>query len=94
MKRNHNNRKHAVRMELKYCEHCGSLWLRRSGSETVYCENCQPRVAELPPGNKKPGRIQLPIASPAVVERYTDGDQEFIEIDSDELEFEAAGGVA
>jgi hypothetical protein len=96
MKRNHkNNRKHAGRMELKYCEHCGSLWLRASGSGTVYCEKCQPKVAELPPPCKKnPGRIQLPLARHAVIERYGEADQKFLEIESDEFDLEAAGGVA
>jgi hypothetical protein len=35
-------------MELKYCERCGNLWLRRRGDEEVYCENCVPRMAEQP----------------------------------------------
>jgi len=31
-------------MELKYCERCGNLWLRRQGELEVYCESCVPRV--------------------------------------------------
>lgn len=95
MKRNHKGSGHdSMRVELKYCEHCGSLWLRPSGAETVYCENCQPKVAELPPPRKNPRRVQLPIARKAVVESYQDVDEQFIEIDPDEFDFEAAGGVA
>jgi uncharacterized Zn finger protein (UPF0148 family) len=37
-----------VRMELKYCESCGGLLLRRSGEQIVYCGACQARLAELP----------------------------------------------
>jgi Zn-finger nucleic acid-binding protein len=97
VKRSHRNRKKendAVRVELKYCEHCGSLWLRPGGTELVYCESCQPKVAELPPPKKSPGRVQLPVAKRAVVERYSQQEQEFVEMDVDELDFEAVGGVA
>lgn len=27
-------------MELKYCERCGNIWLRRSGSERALCAPC------------------------------------------------------
>ncbi len=37
-----------VRMELKYCEGCGGLLLRRSGEAVVYCAGCQEKLAELP----------------------------------------------
>ena len=26
-----------VRLELKYCERCGGLWMRTWGTEDVYC---------------------------------------------------------
>lgn len=29
-----------VGMELKYCERCGSLWLRSQGTGQVYCSRC------------------------------------------------------
>ncbi|HZP00099.1 MAG TPA: hypothetical protein VFD30_07385 [Terriglobia bacterium] len=67
-----------VRMELKYCEHCGGLWVREGGGG-VYCEKCQGKVADLPAAKKKPGRIVLPAGRRAIVEDY---------------EAEAAGGVA
>ena len=30
----------AIQMELKYCERCGGLWLRLTGSDLVYCSSC------------------------------------------------------
>lgn len=86
-----------VRMELKYCEHCGGLWLRESGAGVVYCENCRPKVDDLPLPKRKPERIVLPVRQPTVVEGYefdsggaSDGDAE----DGDEMDFEGMGGVA
>lgn len=32
-------------MDLKYCERCGGLWLRRRDSEEVYCSECGPKMA-------------------------------------------------
>ncbi len=86
--------KAVVRVELKYCEHCGGLWVRESGVGTVYCENCQPKVAELPPPKKTPGRLTLPVRKSVVVEEYGVESTELVEVDGDELDFEAAGGVA
>ena len=37
-----------VAVELKYCERCGELWLRRVGEEEVYCAPCIPKLMELP----------------------------------------------
>ena len=61
----------AVRKELKYCEHCGGLWLGECEVGMVYCENGQPKVADLPIPKKKPGRIKIPLLSHTVVEDYT-----------------------
>jgi Zn-finger nucleic acid-binding protein len=94
VKRNRRKENDVVRMELKYCEHCGGLWLRPSGTERVYCESCQAKVAELPPPKKSPGRVQLPVARTALIERYGQRDSELVEIDMEELDFEAAGGLA
>jgi hypothetical protein len=80
--------KDEIGVELKYCEHCGGLWVRERGAG-VYCENCQRAVAELPAPKKKPGKIILPVRPPTAVEDY-----EF-ELDVEDLsDFEAAGGVA
>lgn len=89
-----NDSNDAVRMELKYCEHCGSLWLRPSGTGSVYCESCQPKVAELPPPKKYPGRVQLPVARTSVVEGYDEQGEYADGIDQEEMDFEAAGGFA
>ena len=58
------------RVELKYCEHCGGLWIREGGGG-VYCAKCQSKVAELAVGKKKqPGRVQLPVRKRTVVEGF------------------------
>jgi len=76
-----------VRMELKYCEHCGGLWVREGGAG-VYCQKCIPKVAELPVPKKKPGRVRLPSGPRSVVEEYGDA------LPNDRPEIEAMGGVA
>ncbi len=30
-----------IKLELKYCENCGGLWLRRSGDRLLYCQRCR-----------------------------------------------------
>ena len=58
MRRDHNGEKNKqVGVELKYCEHCGGLWVRERGAGMVYCERCQPKVADLPAPKRKPGRL-------------------------------------
>ena len=37
-----------VRLELKYCECCGGLLLRRAGGDVVYCGSCAKKISELP----------------------------------------------
>jgi hypothetical protein len=37
-----------IRLELKYCERCGGLLLRRTGEAVVYCGSCAKSVNELP----------------------------------------------
>ena len=41
------------RLELKYCECCGGLWLRIVGGGQIYCAMCARTVAELPPATKR-----------------------------------------
>jgi Zn-finger nucleic acid-binding protein len=48
-----------MQVELKYCEHCGGLWLRQYGIEQVYCASCVPRIAELPAPSKQPQTVKL-----------------------------------
>lgn len=37
----------AIQMELKYCERCGALWLRLSGSELIFSSPCSVILAGL-----------------------------------------------
>ena len=89
------NEKNTIRMELKYCERCGGLWLRECGAGVVYCSNCQAEVAELPVPKKKPGRVKVPVRPHALVEEYGfPVRNEDERVDEDDMDFEAAGGVA
>ena len=77
-----------VRMELKYCEHCGGLWVREGGAG-VYCGRCTSKVADLPIPKRKPGRLILPVAPKTAVGRYE------TDISEDGCsEIEAVGGAA
>ncbi len=38
-----------VGLELKYCEQCGGLWLRRRGSDECYCAACARFLEDTPP---------------------------------------------
>jgi len=78
-----------VRLELKYCERCGGLWLRECGAGVVYCPNCQPRMAELPIPKKKPHRVNLPVGRRAWIESY-----EVVSGQPGEGDVEAGGGAA
>jgi Zn-finger nucleic acid-binding protein len=40
-------RQEELAVELKYCERCGGLWLRRPGQDVVYCGRCRAQRAEL-----------------------------------------------
>jgi hypothetical protein len=57
----HKNNSGEARVELKYCEHCGGLWVRERGAGVVYCEKCQSKVDDLPMGRKRSGRVRLPV---------------------------------
>jgi hypothetical protein len=87
-----------VRVELKYCEHCGGLWLRETGAGVVYCDNCRPKIADLPPARKKPRGPMLPVRPHTAVEDYEpDLDLDLRDEDDDDDEFsdfQAAGGAA
>jgi hypothetical protein len=43
------------KLELKYCERCGGLWLRVRGEELVYCAECAAEMRELPPVSPRGG---------------------------------------
>ena len=44
-------------VELKYCERCGGLYTRRSGSGTTFCESCVTAEQKLGFMRKPPTRI-------------------------------------
>jgi hypothetical protein len=77
-----------VRMELKYCERCGGLWVREGGGG-VYCEKCRSQVADLPIPKKKSGRISLPVQRKSIV-----GGQEAMLYMKKPLKCAAVGGAA
>ncbi|GEM_PF-1731811 len=37
-----------TRLELKYCEQCGGLWLRVMGATGSYCPGCERGMSQLP----------------------------------------------
>jgi len=41
------NELEAVTVELKYCERCGGLWLRRKGQTGIHCGACRARLVAL-----------------------------------------------
>lgn len=42
-----------VKIELKYCERCGGLFLRRAADPEVYCVTCQPAIRQMATPSKK-----------------------------------------
>jgi len=40
-------------LELKYCERCGGLWLRRTGTDLVLCAKCCCQVAQPEYGRRR-----------------------------------------
>ncbi len=36
-----------IHFELKYCERCGSLWLRPRAAAAVYCSPCARQMADI-----------------------------------------------
>jgi hypothetical protein len=106
MKRDHDGKaNNEVGVELKYCEHCGSLWVRERGAGTVYCDRCQSKVADLPTARKKPGRLILPVRPHTTVEDFEFEIEVDIDVDvgvdidvdidvEDSTDFDALGGAA
>ncbi len=75
-----------IQVELKYCERCGGLWLRRRGTEGVYCASCRVRLAampkpeETPPVEERPRRkARLPGTKVAKEAIQTDVRIEYLE---------------
>ena len=42
-----------IRLELKYCERCGGLWMRTWGTADVYCPSCAVLMADLPAARRR-----------------------------------------
>lgn len=82
-----DNNRDEVRVELKYCEHCGGLWVRERGAGVVFCQKCQAEVDEFPMRKKMPGRVRLPQGARSVAEGYEVSEEELRDMD-------AVGGVA
>lgn len=61
-----------IRMELKYCERCGGLWMRACGSGEIYCPACAEEMLELPAphGRRRP---RLPVNHPIEINSQDDG---------------------
>ena len=99
MKKRDLEKEGLVGVELKYCEHCGVLWVRERGAGVVYCGECREKVDDLPMPKKKPRKVTLPGTRPSsVAERYgnepgrREVDQAGFDVDDGDLE--AMGGVA
>jgi Zn-finger nucleic acid-binding protein len=50
-----------IQLELKYCERCGGLWLRRLGNEGVYCRICAVEMPEFRVARTRRSRARLPL---------------------------------
>ncbi len=70
MRRKPESEGNEVGMELKYCEHCGGLWVRERGAGIVYCDRCQAKVADLPAPKRRKVRLILPVRAHTAVEEY------------------------
>jgi len=65
-----------MRVQLKVCEGCGSLWFRIQNERSVYCRTCEEKLRDFPaPDTRKrrgrPGR--KPTMSTWAVARQTGG---------------------
>ncbi len=49
-----------IRVELKYCERCGGLWLRPQGANGVYCAGCRACLEAMPDPGEAPLRKTRP----------------------------------
>ena len=86
MSRNHRSDSKSAKVELKYCEHCGALWVREAGMG-VYCAKCEVKVADLPVP-KRSARVTLSKQEATIWGDIRKSIQEA------ELDLEAVGGVA
>ena len=66
-----------IRLELKYCERCGGLWLRQRGTGRVYCAACTSEISDFPVGDRRMRRPRLPTNGKLEIESQ-DGAVRFI----------------
>jgi hypothetical protein len=59
-----SNEHEVIQLELKYCERCGGLWLRRQGTGQIYCPACSAEVPEFPIGRRFQTRPRVPGSQP------------------------------
>ncbi len=54
-----------VRVQLKVCEGCGSLWYRAQAQGSVYCKQCEVKLKDFQSAEsrKRPGR---PVQNPHI----------------------------
>lgn len=51
-----------IELQLKYCERCGGLWLRRQGEKEVYCPPCVPKMLGCANRGPRKRRLRLPVS--------------------------------
>ncbi len=49
-----------VQLELKYCERCGGLWIRRLGCEDIYCSPCAIEMMDVASSSRRRMPPRLP----------------------------------
>jgi hypothetical protein len=47
-----------MRVELKYCERCGGLWLRQQRANGVYCAACRACLESMPEPGEAPRKAR------------------------------------
>ena len=50
-----------IQLELKYCERCGGLWIRRLESADVYCASCALAMMDMACSRKRKSAPRLPV---------------------------------
>ena len=51
-----------IELELKYCERCGGLWLRRRDAKEVYCPPCVPQMLRCAIRRPRKSKSRLPLS--------------------------------
>jgi hypothetical protein len=84
-----------LRLELKYCERCGGLWLRPSGGPQIYCVTCAREVRTMPVPAKPPQRqrLKLPQGTRSVLDDRGPEGRGFGRRQTEPGEFEGCGGI-